>query len=405
MQSELQILVNKVKTSTADDSDFSRLLELIRIDEQGKNSVDIQEQYDLHVETVEGYTAEEMNTMYGAILQQYNQHLQYGITTPAVHRVHLLRTAWFKYAAAVIILFSVCIYFWNTRKEKQKIIASTKVPAVKTDITPGYNRAMLTLSGGKKIELNNLGKETIKDGNLAINNINGQLIYDSERGSISPFEKGGSGDKHNAILHGGFTSYNTMSTPRAGQYQLTLSDGTKVFLNAASSITYPVAFNGKTREVFITGEAYFEISPNKSQPFIVKTISDKITVLGTSFNINAYSDEPSIKTSLIDGAIKVNNVTLQPGQAFTNGKASATNINHDIAWRYGKFNFEGLSFQQVMRMLGRWYDVDIIYEKGIPDIEIGGEMGKDLNLIQLLDGLKDLDIHYKVEGRKLIIKP
>ncbi|MBO9571836.1 MAG: FecR family protein, partial [Chitinophagaceae bacterium] len=198
-------------------------------------------------------------------------------------------------------------------------------------------------------------------------------------------------------------SYNTMSTPKGGQYQLTLVDGTKVWLNAASSITYPAIFTGNNRKVIVKGEVYFEVAKDKNKPFVVQTDTDEINVLGTSFNVNAYRDRGYIKTSLIDGAIKIGNILLQPGQAFANGKIVKTDIQQDIAWKNGLFNFSGASLEEVMLELSRWYDVDIVYEHK-PEKYFDGKMDRGLTLLQALKILKQTGIHFRIEDRKLIVE-
>jgi transmembrane sensor len=316
------------------------------------------------------------------------------------HRVHFLKTAWFRYAAAVLIIAGIGAYLWNNnRKEKP---AFAHVSTGEENIQPGVQKATLTLADGSIITLDSAPNGQLAfQGNSAIIKKDGQLIYDSARGSFSPFEKGGSGDEHKVTLRGGF---NTMSTPRGGQYQLTLPDGSKVWLNSLTTITYPTIFN-KNREISITGEAYFEINPNPASPFIVKTIKDKIEVLGTSFNVNSYTDEPFVKTSLINGSIRINYKTLKPGEAFINNKIIKTNLDHDLAWKNGYFSFEKTSLQSVMRQLSRWYDVDIIYEGNIPERTFSGEIGRSLTLEQVLKGLSKTKINYRIENRQIIIMP
>ncbi|MBO9572895.1 MAG: FecR domain-containing protein, partial [Chitinophagaceae bacterium] len=180
-------------------------------------------------------------------------------------KVYLLKKSIFKYAAAVLLLLiGAAVYYVYNSSEN---IPVKTTPVVADNILPGSQRATLILSNGKQITLNNVISETIADGNASIKNDQGQLIYDSGKG----------------------VGFNTMSTPRGGQYKLTLSDGTRVWINAASSISYPTVFTGKTREVNITGEAYFEVAANKTKPFIVKTSTDIIEVIGTDFNVNAYN--------------------------------------------------------------------------------------------------------------------
>jgi ferric-dicitrate binding protein FerR (iron transport regulator) len=242
---------------------------------------------------------------------------------------------------------------------------------------------VLTLSNGQQIELNNAASDTIKDGTLSIENKNGQLIYKK----------------------GDLVAMNTMTTPRGGQYQLTLADGTKVWLNAASSITYPTTFTGTLREVAITGEAYFEVARKPKQPFVVKTLKEELTVLGTSFNVNAYAEEPVIKISLLEGSVKVDYSILRPGQAYFDGKVVATNLEQDIAWKKGAFNFKDMDLAAAFRLIGRWYAVDIKYAGAIPSKRIRGEMGRNLTLSEVLKALSQLGINTKMEGNSLVVLP
>jgi hypothetical protein len=337
------------------------------------------------------------------LLTRINEEENHTDNRPA-HRIHFLKTAWFRYAAAILLIITgVAIYYnsLNSSASHNNKVVHTVPPAAPNDILPGTNRAVLTLSNGQKVELDSATSETITDGTLSIKNIDGQLVYASgdAPGTALP---GATGEGPTA---GSATALNTMTTPKGGQYQLTLADGTKVWLNAASSITYPTAFKDKTREVSITGEAYFEVAKNATQPFIVKTREDDIRVLGTQFNVNAYENENATKTSLIEGSIKINGKTLKPGQAFTNGTIVRTNIDQDIAWKNGSFDFNGLSLEVVMRQLSRWYDVDVSYEKNVPDIRLWGSMGRDLTLSQVLEVMKATGVRYRIEGRRLVILP
>ncbi|MBO9573169.1 MAG: FecR family protein, partial [Chitinophagaceae bacterium] len=293
------------------------------------------------------------------------------ITTPArvpVHRIHFLKTTWFKYAAAILIVAGIGAYLWNTQQKDKPLITTNKPVPVKNDVSPGYDRATLTLSDGKKVELNNDVKETITDGSLSIKNNKGQLTYtNSERGSLSP---AGGSTPGKAGREGGPVSYNTMSTPKGGTYRLTLPDGTEAWLNAASSITFPTVFIEKERTVTITGEVYFDVAKNPSKPFIVKSATQTITVLGTSFNIKSYPDEESAKTTLIDGSIqlKTNKTTkiLIPGQQAINKNQNiniTTNINLQeiIAWKNGDFYFDNRDLKSILNEFARWYDVEVVY--------------------------------------------
>lgn len=303
------------------------------------------------------------------------------VASSSSYRLHFLRNRWFRYAAAIIILLGVGAYLWLQPSTDKLAITHIKPVPVKNDIQPGSNRAVLTLSNGNKVELDSAASQTIIDGDLSIENNNGQLKY--KKGEL--------------------VAVNTMTTPKGGQYQLTLADGTRVWLNAASSITYPTVFTGRTREVRITGEAYFEVTRNPKQPFVVKTPKENITVVGTQFNVSTYPDEPASKISLLEGAVKVNQALLRPGQAFTNGKIIETNTQQDVAWKNGAFSFNNVTIEQMMRQISRWYDVEIVYEGKPRQKTFVGEMGRNLRLQQVRKLLNDLGIKTKLEGKKLMV--
>ncbi|HLA54068.1 MAG TPA: FecR family protein [Flavitalea sp.] len=292
---------------------------------------------------------------------------------------------WIKYAAAVIILFCAGLYLWPKKQAKIVETVQRKQAPVAHDALPGSNKALLTLSNGKIIELNQAKPEIITDGKLAIRNENGVLTY-----------------RQSDVV-----AYNTTSTPNGAQYRLTLPDGTNVWLNSTSSITYPLSFPGQNRIVTITGEAYFEVFKNPKQPFFVRTFKDEILVTGTHFNINAYDDEAGIKTSLAEGSVRIDNKTLKPGEAFMNGQILTTNLEQDLAWKNGVFDFNRRDLQAVMRQISRWYDVDVIYEKNIPSMQFYGKMGRDLNLSQVLSILEKsgVNAHFKIDEKKLIVNP
>lgn len=304
------------------------------------------------------------------------------LSTTPTHRIHFLRTAWFKYAAAILILLGSATYLYiSNQKEKPSVQTVQSVP-VQNDVLPGSDKAILTLSNGQKVQLNSIAQQTITDGKLSINNENGMLTY----------------GKSDVI------AYNNMTTPKGGQYRLTLPDGTNVWLNAASSITYPTSFSDKQRMVSIKGEAYFEVAKNPKQPFIVKAAKDEITVLGTHFNVNAYSDDPFMKTTLLEGAVRINNTVLKPGQAYINGLVVKTDIQQDIAWKNGIFNFNGIDLEKAINQVARWYDVNVIYEREIPNIRFAGKMGRDLNLSQVLKALDAMGLKFTINGKNLTVK-
>ncbi|MBO9573883.1 MAG: FecR domain-containing protein, partial [Chitinophagaceae bacterium] len=265
--------------------------------------------------------------MRNRLLKAINKHQE---LTPRVHRVHFLKTAWFKYAAAILLIIGVGTYLWNNNKTTEKKTASAEAPGAKVDALPGGNKALLVLGDESVINLDTVAEGQIaKQGSSDVLKLaNGEIIYT------------GAGTGKGEVF------YQKLITPRGGQYQVTLSDGTQVWLNAASSIRFPNIFTGATREVEVTGEVYFEVRTNAKVPFIVKTGNEQVTVLGTSFNINSYKDEPG-KISLVEGSVKVNTVILKPGEAYTNGKIITTNVDQDIAWKNGFFSFTDANIKSV----------------------------------------------------------
>ncbi|MFT3935299.1 MAG: DUF4974 domain-containing protein [Chitinophagaceae bacterium] len=309
---------------------------------------------------------------------------------------------WWRYAAAAVIILLIggAAYLLLPTKQlpKQEIVKNT---VQKKDIDPGRMGAILTLDNGKSVVLDSMGNGLVasQNGSNAVL-INGKLVYNTGSAAATGI------------------SYNTMTTPKGRQFQMVLPDGTKVWLNAASSLRYPVAFAGNERKVEITGEVYFEVAKNAAMPFRVMINKEtSVEVLGTHFNINAYANESSINTTLLEGSVKVtggnNKAMLKPGQqarinnAATNAAAievlSDVNTDKVVAWKDGVFNFQDAKLHEVMRQLERWYDIDVVYEKDVPEMEFVGKMGRDLSLSAVLRGLKNSKVHYRVEGRKLVI--
>ena len=306
-------------------------------------------------------------------------------TTP----VRRMSPRWRWIAAAVVTFIIItAAYFWQSWKWKptQQIAHTTIIK----DVLPGKTGAILTLADGSHVVLDSAGNQQIvRQGNVQITNQNGQLTYNSSRNST------------------GESSFNTLTTPAARQYKLVLPDGSKVWLNAGSSIRYPTAFKGKTREVEINGEAYFEVAHNASKPFRVKTGNIIIEDIGTAFNINAYGDEPAVKTTLVEGSIRLhagsNNKILRPGMqgAVPQGETSIATNNVDvdeiIAWKEGLFNFNNLDIETVMRQIGRWYNMQIIYEGRKPEGQFSGIIDRNTNLAFILKSLEYSGMRFKVE--------
>lgn len=308
-------------------------------------------------------------------------------------------------AAAVLLIVSTGVYFLFFNKAAKEI-ASTEKKAQPSmnDIEPGREKATLTLADGSIIALDNTANGKIAEqGNAVILKEDGLLAYNSSNQKDQP---------------GIF--YNTVSTQRGGYYpSLVLADGTKVWLNASSSIHFPVTFTGKERIVEVTGEVYFEVAKDPSKPFKVKikTISgneSEVQALGTKFNINAYDDEPSINVTLIEGLVKVNcrsNVQMvKPNQQVIVNETGKlllkqdANVDAIIAWKQGYFMFESLDVSTLMRQIKRWYDIEIIYEGKIPTDRFGGKISRNRNLSDLINSLKAEGLDIKFENNKVVIR-
>lgn len=296
-------------------------------------------------------------------------------------------------AAVVLVALSAGLYFYSDHKGSRSVDSVTLM----NDIQPGGNKATLTLSNGKRISLNDVtnGKIAEEAGIKIEKTADGQLIY-----TIADAKASRPGE------------FNTIETPKGGQYQLTLPDGTKVWLNAASSLKYPLDFKTKThRKIKLIGEAYFEVAKDKQRPFIVETTMQTVEVLGTHFNINSYSDEPSSKTTLIEGSVKVSNKSgfkiLQPGQQSslteTKIELSEIDIEDAKAWKNGLFVFSDEPLESIMRKVSRWYDVDIVY-KGVDVNELyWGSISRYDNISKVLKKLSVTGgITFKIEGRRII---
>jgi ferric-dicitrate binding protein FerR (iron transport regulator) len=267
-------------------------------------------------------------------------------------------------------------------------------------VLPGRNTAVLTLGNGQKILLDSAGAgELAVEGNTMLRKLDsGSLSY-----SV------GAGKKEEDVV------YNMLTTPRSGQYQLILPDGSHVWLNNVSSIRYPTSFRGSNRTVELIGEGYFEIASHPAQPFIVKVNGQEVEVLGTSFNIMAYPDEPAVQTTLLTGEVKVEagstSVQLHPDeQAQWSGAGHIKVLTHVpsqeiVSWKNGFFYFGRASLKEVMRQLARWYDVEVRYEGAVPDIEFGGKIDRSLSLDDLLKFLNKNQVHFRLEGRVLIVLP
>lgn len=312
-------------------------------------------------------------------------------------------TFWLGLAASVLVILGGA-YFISDKKEyaiaKEDSSSSVGLTTEKSaKILPGGHHAVLTTSDGKAIILDSMPNGLLtQQGNTDVKKLGGLLEYKAPASFI-----------RDTVI-----SYNTVSTPRGGQYQIVLSDGSKVWLNAASSIRFPTAFSGSLREVELTGEAYFEVAKNKEKPFQVKVRDMKIAVLGTHFNVKAYEDEAETKTSLLEGSVKIiqgkEAGLLKPGQqAVINFKDDKVKIAtadmvEVIAWKNGLFRFEGANIETIMREIGRWYDVEIVYAGKVPMRRFEGKINRNAGLSEVLRILELSNVKFSIAGKKIIVQ-
>lgn len=357
--------------------------------ELGKNTDDAEWQAmisELHAATAADpqYNAAEWDGVADSILHP--------VTEAPLRKVPAIRR--WAAAAAVLLLVTAGGYYFMQRP--RTLPAPANAVVVAADVKPGKNGAILRLANGQQVVLDSLGNGIVstQQGTQVLLH-NGQLVYNAS-GAGTP-------------------EMNVMSTPRGRKFRLQLPDGTNVWLNAASSIAFPTAFSGTERKVELTGEAYFEVAKHKTMPFIVKINEQtSVEVLGTHFNISSYTDEHTISTTLMEGAVRVKMQDrpsiLKPGQQLMIDQQAGTatlNKNVDtlavVAWKNGILNFQDKKLTTIMGMIARWYDIEIIYATTPPDVTFIGEIGSDVNLSSVLTFLRESGIHFTLEDRKLII--
>ncbi len=329
---------------------------------------------------------------------------------------------WMRIAAAVvfILISSMAGYYYLYNSDRADLTKSISRSKLSNDAAPGSNRAVLTLSDGTEIILDSADANgTItQQGNTKIIKLNdGELVYSSANG------------KPGEIL------YNTITTPKGGQYQIVLSDGSKVWLNAGSSLRFPTAFSREERRVELTGEGYFEVEENPAQPFIVSSIPSgdnrhrgvEVKVLGTHFNVNSYNDEAQIKVSLLKGSVQVANLNpdaltnsvskeretkiLKPGGQAQVSNTEGIRLNYNVdmedvmAWKDGFFSFANADLESVMRQIARWYDVEVQYQGAIPKRQFEGKMQRNLKLSEVIRIIETNNIHFQINGKTLVVNP
>lgn len=367
---------------------------------------------------IQKYQSGEASSQEKALLEEYLQRMEAKEPTPAslsvagnrvwerlqqqlhppVRKLPVLQraTTWWV-AAGIALLLAAGTTYWLLSPAKQSPEPITK--SAPTDAAPAGNKALLTLADGTVIDLEAQNSSLPPQGNVQVNRSDsGLLTYTVTSGN----------DK--APL-----SYNTLTTPRGGQYKIILSDGSAVWLNAASSLKYPTAFTGTVRQIEVTGEAYFEVAKKPEQPFIVTVHGVNMQVLGTSFNVNAYEKQQGVTTTLVEGSLKVTTaaaaVILKPGQqavappastGTSNIKVQTVDTEQAIAWKQGLFVFNNASLQEVMEQLSRWYDVDIVYNTA-SNVKFEGEIQRNLSLSQVLKHLEQKDVKFKLNEKTLTV--
>ena len=300
-------------------------------------------------------------------------------------------------AAAIILGLGTSTYLWLRHTPSSDLVKKEDNNNLKQGITPGGNKAILTLDDGSTIVLDSATNGTLaQQGNAKVlKTDSGPLTYSIVKG------------KRAEVL------YNTLATPRGGQYQLVLPDGSKVWLNATSSIHYPTAFIGNQRKVEITGEAYFEVAKDVSKKFLVTVNGVTTEVLGTHFNVNAYNDESTMKITLLEGSVKVtNNISsamLLPGQQAQLNPNENIDVNKNVdaeevmAWKNGLFQFNSLQVEAIMRQISRWYDVEVVYETKANQKHFSGIVSRSSNVLDVLKIMEQAGIKFNIEGKKITV--
>lgn len=381
----LAYLIRQVENQSATAEELQELSDLIMEDSTG--ALAAQTEQLLHAPAVPAKDASHWDRLTDNVLQADRSKV-----------IRMQKWSRIAAAAAVLALISISSYFFLQQHSSPKIpVVAQKV---QTDIAPGGNKAMLTLADGTEISLDSAanGPLALQAGTQVIKSASGQLVYRSAAENANT-----------ALL------FNKISTPRGGQYQLTLPDSTRVWLNASSTLRYPATFAGRTRKVQLTGEAYFEVAKNAAMPFTVAVQEMEVQVLGTHFNIMAYDDEAQIKTTLLEGAVKVNkngnSKRLTPGQgAHFNRNTGALEVKEvdteeAIAWKNGYIQLEGNDLPAVMRQIARWYNVDIIYKGTVP-AHFKGIIPRNVPVSQVLKMMALTgEVHFEINEHQIIVSP
>jgi transmembrane sensor len=398
-QAEIKIFLEKYATGQHAEDDHQRFIEWLKtapineveqvIDEYNS----IPQQFQLQIEDKD----EQLVLQIEKAIDQY----QLGKKVSIQRGNKFVMWRFIYRSAAAILVISLAGYLLYLVQQKNVERSPIRVPeqTVTNEALPGGNKARLTLGDGSVVSLDDAGNGQIAlQGKTQITKLtNGQLVYSS------------ADNEEPEVL------FNVLTTPRGGQFKLTLPDGSNVWLNSASSIKYPTAFVNKERKVEVSGEVYFEIAHNAGKPFLANVGAMDIKVFGTHFNVNAYYDEATIKTTLLQGGVSVSKAgiaaTLKPGQQAQLGSSGTfklvdeVDLDEVMAWKNGYFSFNKADLKTVMRQIARWYDVEITYEGAIPERQFVGKISRNSNASDVLKILQETKVHFRIEGKKIIVTP
>jgi len=391
-QARVKVLLQQFADGNISQLEYMELMGIFKLNGNDDDVFAAMDEVWKNIHTEENYTDKDTEYFY----QHLIGHDQFKVLkTKPVARKLWSRIA---VAAAVLLIFSTAGYLIDARyfSDTPARIANTA-----KDIPAGKNGAVLTLSDGQVIDLNTTpaGAVLSESGMQVVKAKDGQLVYHVQSGATGNV---------------GQQALNTISTPKGGQYQVSLPDGTRVWLNAASSLKFPVQFSRKERRVLLNGEAYFEVAKDKLHPFVVETAKQAVEVLGTHFNISGYASDELTRTTLLEGSVHVLDLkrnsaalTLKPGQQseMISGrwKVSEVNAEEAVAWKNGTFLFTGQSLEEIMKQVERWYDVEVVFEdKALRKQAFRGTISRFKNISQLLQVLESTgSVHFKVDGRRI----
>lgn len=397
-QKEFKVLFTKYINNACSEEELERLLTYF--DKSSEYNSDlIKENIEQYFSTEENadHLQEEIEIFQNTEIQLFEQINKNKVRnkTLSLKKVVIAAAACISFAFATISVNKYLSDYFSFQIEKK-----SDVLALHNDILPGKEQAVLTLGSGEIINLNSLqtGETVETEGVKLIKEKNGQLKYEFVD------------HKNNNLSH-------TISTPKGGRYQLTLADGTQVWLNSDSKLTFPASFAANTREVNLVGEGYFEVAKNKQKPFFVHTTHQLIEVTGTRFNVTSYADDRRISTTLVEGQVIINKlgsnteqIVLKPGQKAilnpnkTGVRVVTANIEEAISWKNGWFVFEDMTLQEILKKASRWYELEIDYTT-IPHSRFSGAIPMDVNLSKLIDILeKTSDLSFEVNNKILTVK-